>query len=270
MEIQIPLSGHRKDLVDHARLNADEALSRHLATRESQDKIRLRLQQWMGIDSPLERIEVYDNSHLQGTDAYGTMVVVGPEGFQKAAYRKFALPVSGGAPAGGDDYDMMRTVMRRRFRLGAEAPNLPDLIMLDGGKGHLNAVAEVMKTLGLAHIPLLAIAKGPDRNAGREVLFRLDQPPAHLDLKDPLLYDLQRLRDEAHRFAIQTHRAKRIKNITTSKLDEIPGIGPKRKKMLLQHFGSLAGVQQAGVKDLSAVKGMNAALAQIIYHYYHP
>jgi excinuclease ABC subunit C len=237
------------------------------------------LAETLGLDAPPERIEVYDNSHIQGSNPVGCMIVAGPDGLMKNAYRKFNIRGPAGKDAaperGGDDYAMMREMLTRRFaRALKEDPdrdggNWPDLVIIDGGKGQLSAVQGVFADLGIDDVELLAIAKGPDRNAGRETLHRPDRAPLFLSERDPVLYFLQRLRDEAHRFAIGTHRARRAKGIAASPLDEVPGIGGKRKKALLMHFGSAQAVAAAGLADLEAVEGISHAVARKIYGHFN-
>jgi excinuclease ABC subunit C len=215
------------------------------------------------LESRPERIEVYDNSHISGAHALGAMIVVGPEGFQKSSYRKFNME------HGGDDIAMMREMLTRRFKSQTSEVLHPDLILIDGGQGQLNAVQQVMADLGVSDIPVVAIAKGPDRNAGRERFFIPGKPPLSLETNDPLLYFLQRIRDEAHRFVITSHRAKRSRAIVTNPLDEVPGIGGKRKKALLLHFGSAKAVAEAGLIDLQKVDGISKAVAQKVYNFFH-
>jgi excinuclease ABC subunit C len=216
-----------------------------------------------------ERIEIYDNSHLQGTHPYGVMVVATPQGFEKKSYRKFAIREA--TPSkGGDDYAMMREVLHRRFAHAGEKDwALPDLILVDGGLGQLNVALKVIEELDVDGITVVGIAKGPDRNAGREKFFQKGRDTFTLPDNDPLMHFLQRLRDEAHRFAIGTHRAKRAKALIFSRLDEIPGIGAARKKALLQHFGSAKGVSLASLQDLQLVSGINKFVAKKIYAYFH-
>jgi len=238
--------------------------------------------QLFGLDGAPERIEVYDNSHIQGAHPVGAMIVAGPDGFIKNAYRKFSIrgtdadAADGSAPiAAGDDYGMMREVLTRRFaRALKEDPARelgawPDLVLIDGGEGQLGVAQQVLADLGIDDVPLVAIAKGPDRDAGRERFFLPGKPPMGLDSKSPVLYYLQRLRDEAHRFAIGTHRARRAKAIGASPLDEIPGIGARRKKALLHHFGSARGVARAGLADLEQTGGISKAVAKKIYDHFH-
>jgi excinuclease ABC subunit C len=237
------------------------------------------LAETLGLDAPPERIEVYDNSHIQGSNPVGCMIVAGPEGLMKSGYRKFnirGLAAAAAAPErGGDDYAMMREVLTRRFaRALKEDPDRdsgtwPDLVIIDGGKGQLSVACAVFADLGIDGVALLAIAKGPDRNAGRETLHIPGRAPFTLSERDPVLYFLQRLRDEAHRFAIGTHRARRAKGIAASPLDEVPGIGSKRKKALLLHFGSAQAVAAAGLADLEAVDGISRAVARKIYGHFN-
>ena len=219
------------------------------------------------------RIEVYDNSHLMGTHAFGAMIAAGAEGFIKSSYRKFAIRTDDGT-MGNDDYGMMRQVIRRRLKCDPSpstdaTQNWPDLMLIDGGKGQLQAVNQVLEELGITSIFLIAIAKGPDRNAGRERFFLVGQEPFTLEPQDPLLYFLQRLRDEAHRFAIGAHRQRRQKQLYKSALDDIPGIGAKRKKLLLLHFGSAREVSRAGVADLQRIPGISQDIAKRVYSYFH-
>ncbi len=272
VEISRPSRGARRNLVDNALANAREALARRLAENASQRHLLEGVQAALGLEQVPQRIEVYDNSHLQGRNAYGAMIVAGPDGFMKSAYRKFAIA---GEIAPGDDYAMMREVMSRRFaRAQKEDPDRergqwPDLVMIDGGAGQLSATESALADLGIDDVALVAIAKGSDRDAGRERFFRPGQEPFGLEPKDPVLYYLQRLRDEAHRFAIGTHRAKRSADIARSPLDEIPGIGGKRKRALLLHFGSARGVAAAGLTDLESVAGINKTVAKKVYDHFH-
>ena len=271
--LAVPQRGDKKGLIDHALANAREALGRRLAERTAQGRLLAGLADVLGLEETPQRVEVYDNSHIGGTNAGGAMIVAGPEGFMKAAYRKFTIK---GPVAPGDDYAMMREVLTRRFsRALKEDPERvngtwPDLVLIDGGQGQLGVAQEVMTELGIDDVPLVAVAKGPDRDAGRERFFLPGRTPFQLEPRDPVLYFLQRLRDEAHRFAIGAHRAKRGKQIRTSPIDEIPGIGPKRKKALLMHFGSARSVGRASVEDLSAVDGISETVAQQIYDHFHP
>ena len=266
-----PQRGDKKALIDHALANAREALGRRLAERTAQGKLLAGVAAVFGLPDTPRRIEVYDNSHIGGTHAGGAMIVAGPEGFVKSAYRKFTIK---GPVAPGDDYAMMREVLTRRFtRALKEDPDRagetwPDLVLIDGGQGQLGVAVSVLEDLGLADLPVVGIAKGPDRDAGRERFFLPGQAPRQFEPRDPVLYFLQRLRDEAHRFAIGAHRQKRAKQISRSPIDEIPGIGPKRKKALLMHFGSARGVARASVEDLRAVDGISDAVAQQIHEHF--
>jgi excinuclease ABC subunit C len=269
----VPQRGEKHDVVRHAETNAREALERKLAESAGQGKLLAAVAELFGLPETPTRIETYDNSHIMGSSAYGVMVVAGPEGFDKSAYRKFSIK---SVLTPGDDFAMMREVLQRRFgRALAENPdrddaNWPDLVLIDGGAGQLSATQAVMEELGVADIPLVAIAKGPDRDAGREWFYTPGREPFQLPPRDPVLYFLQRLRDEAHRFAITTHRHARSKKLTTSELDDVPGIGAARKKALLMHFGSARGVKGAGLKDLEAVDGINRATARAVYAHFHP
>jgi excinuclease ABC subunit C len=272
VEISRPSRGARRHLVDNALTNAREALARRLAENASQRHLLEGVQTALGLEQVPQRIEVYDNSHLQGRNAYGAMIVAGPDGFTKNAYRKFSIT---GDIAPGDDYAMMREVMSRRFaRAQKEDPDRergqwPDLVMIDGGLGQLAATESALADLGVDDVALVAIAKGPDRDAGRERFFRPGREPFSLEPRDPVLYYLQRLRDEAHRFAIGTHRAKRSADIARSPLDEISGIGGKRKRALLLHFGSARSVAAAGLSDLETVEGISKAVAKKVYDHFH-
>jgi excinuclease ABC subunit C len=313
VELLVPQRGSKRRVVEHAQANAREALARRMAENASQRQLLDGVAQALGLDGPPNRIEVYDNSHIQGRFAYGAMIVAGPDGFIKNAYRKFSIgaaksgkeqpkPAGGPAvptlneaaipfqtegeptpaeavaalppPTGGDDYAMMREVMERRFaRALKEDPERergtwPDLVMLDGGQGQLNAALAVFAELGIDDVAIVAIAKGPDRDAGRERFFMPGKAPFSLEPKDPVLYFLQRLRDEAHRFAIGTHRARRSKQIGRSLLDEVPGIGAKRKKALLLRFGSAQAVARAGLTDLAQVEGISETVARKIYDHF--
>ena len=269
VEILVPKQAEKRRLVDHAQANAREALARRMAEGSAQVKLLSGVCEVFKLEGAPERIEVYDNSHIMGTNAVGGMIVAGPEGFQKSQYRKWNI--KSGELTPGDDYAMMNQVLRRRFaRLqkdeaeGVESPK-PDLILVDGGQGQLDAALEVMADLGVDDVAVVGVAKGPDRDAGLERFFMPGRTPFMLQPKDPVLYYLQRLRDEAHRFAIGTHRAKRAKALTKNPLDEIDGVGPARKRALLQAFGSARGVSRADVADLLKVEGVNQALAERIY-----
>ncbi len=273
IDVGRPSRGERRDLVEHALVNAREALARRLADSSSQAAIFARLAELLDLDEAPERIEVYDNSHISGTNPVGAMIVAGPEGFIKGQYRKFNMKSEDLAP--GDDYAMMREMLTRRFsRLVKDKDQVngwaaPDLVLIDGGPGQLAAAHAVLDELGLSEIKVAAVAKGPDRNAGRERIHFRGREPLLLQPRDPALYCIQRLRDEAHRFAIGAHRARRKKSITASPLDEVPGIGPARKRALLQHFGSAKAVSRAGIADLESVAGISAQMAKTIYDHFH-
>jgi excinuclease ABC subunit C len=310
VEILLPRRGEKKELVDHALANAREALGRKLADTSSQRKLLAALAECLTLSRLPRRIEVYDNSHIQGTNAVGAMIVAGQEGFQKNQYRKFNIRSADLTP--GDDFGMMREVLTRRFkRLIAEAPRVPagapqsladivamapenggtpldvgetsetdsaeaevaspwpDLVIIDGGRGQLSAAQDTLTALGITDVPLVAIAKGPDRDAGRETFFVPGREPFKLKPRDPLLYFIERLRDEAHRFAVGSHRARRRRDIREAGLQEIPGIGPTRKRALLQHFGTLKAIERASLGDLAKVAGVNAETARKIYDFFH-
>jgi len=259
-----------------ARHNAEEALARHLADTGSQRRLLAELAELFAMEAPPERVEVYDNSHIQGRHAVGGMIVAGPDGFNKAAYRKFNIRDDGAhAVTQGDDFAMMRQVIHRRFeRVLKEDPDRtggtwPDLLLIDGGKGQLGAVSEVMDDLGVSDIAVVAISKGPDRNAGREQFHMRGRETFTLSPQASAMHFLQRLRDEAHRYAIGTHRARRQKSELTSPLDGVPGIGPKRKKALLAHFGSARAVAAAGLEDLESVDGISKAVAKQLYDWFY-
>jgi excinuclease ABC subunit C len=275
VEIATPQRGEKRDLVEHAAKNAREELSRRLAEVASQQKLLEALGQAFALPKTPQRIEVYDNSHIMGTNAVGAMIVAGAAGFMKQHYRTFNMTAADIVP--GDDYGMMREMLRRRFqRLIKEAPRSdagggvgwPDLVIIDGGKGQFEAAQGILAELGVSDVPLVAIAKGPDRNAGRETFFISGREPFRLPPRDPALYFIQRLRDEAHRFAIGTHRAKRKRDMTKSPLDDIEGIGPSRKRALLLHFGTAKAIARASADDLARVPGINAAMAKVIADYF--
>jgi excinuclease ABC subunit C len=305
VEIRVPSRGTKSTLVEHALANAREALGRKLAESSSQARLLEGVAERFGLAAAPRRIEVFDNSHISGTNAVGGMIVAGPEGFVKGQYRKFNIKSPEITP--GDDYAMMREVLTRRFKRIAEAeeleeieteveeitsdleggplspvideddaaddrafPDKPDLVLIDGGLGQLSVAREVLAVFGLHDIALIGVAKGPDRDAGREH-FHIPgrERPIMLEAKDPVLYFVQRLRDEAHRFAIGTHRAKRSKSLGVNPLDEIEGIGPTRKRALLKHFGSAKAVSRAGIEDLKAVDGISADMAKRIYDFFH-
>ncbi|MBS7540628.1 excinuclease ABC subunit UvrC [Ancylobacter lacus] len=314
VEIAAPQRGEKRELVEHALQNAREALGRKLAESASQARLLDELARSFGLAGPPRRIEVYDNSHIMGTNAVGGMIVAGPEGFAKSQYRKFNIRSDDLTP--GDDYGMMREVLRRRFaRLLKEAPRAgvppagtgpsptpdnvppgddgantpaagaapvahpgrdpddlagwPDLVLIDGGQGQLKAASDILDELGITDVPLVGVAKGPDRDAGRETFFMPGRAPFRLEPRDPVLYFVQRLRDEAHRFAIGSHRARRKKDITQAGLSEIPGVGPTRKRALLHHFGTLKAIERASLTDLAAVPGVNETTARAVYDYFH-
>jgi len=272
VEIARPQRGEKCRLVEHALTNAREALGRKLAESSAQAKLLAGVCEAFGLEAQPERIEVYDNSHIMGTNAVGGMVVAGPEGFQKSQYRKFNIRASDLTP--GDDYGMMREVLRRRFaRLAKEEeagenPVRPDLVLIDGGAGQLAAASEIMADLGVDDIPVVGVAKGPDRDAGLERFFLPGKEPFMLEPKSPVLYYLQRLRDEAHRFAIGSHRTRRAMDLKRNPLDEIEGVGASRKRALLHAFGSARGVARASVEDLAKVEGVSEALAQRIHDHF--
>ncbi|MDE2631896.1 MAG: excinuclease ABC subunit UvrC [Paracoccaceae bacterium] len=273
VEIIVPQRGEKAELVDGALRNARESLARKQAETASQGKLLNGLAEAFAMDAPPQRIEVYDNSHIQGSHAVGGMIVAGPEGFLKNQYRKFNIKDDDLTP--GDDFGMMKEVLSRRFkRLLKDDPDRdkalwPDLLLIDGGAGHVSAVAEIMDGFGIDDLPMVGVAKGVDRDHGKEEFHRIGQRPFALRHNDPVLYFIQRLRDEAHRFAIGTHRAKRAKTITATPLDEVPGVGGGRKKALLSHFGSAKAVSRANLVDLKAVDGISSALAETIYAFFN-
>jgi excinuclease ABC subunit C len=272
VEIARPQRGEKRELVDHALVNAREALGRKMAESSAQAKLLAGVCEAFGLEAPPERIEVYDNSHIMGTNAVGGMIVAGPEGFQKGQYRKFNIRSSEITP--GDDFGMMKEVLRRRFsRLVKEEEEgegavRPDLVLIDGGQGQVGAVLEIMADLGVDDIPVVGVAKGPDRDAGLERFYIPGKPYFMLEPKSPVLYYLQRLRDEAHRFAIGSHRTRRAMDLKKNPLDEIDGVGPGRKRALLHAFGSARGVARASVEDLAKVEGVSEALAQRIHDFF--
>ncbi len=284
VEVLTPQRGEKRQLVAQAQNNAREALERRMAETASHRKLMAGIAKIFDLEHPPERIEIYDNSHIQGSHPIGAMVVAGPEGFLKNQYRKFNIKDTKINP--GDDYAMMREVMTRRFSrlLRQNDPALlqnehgnkqageaqwPDLLIIDGGKGQLSCVEEVLGELGIENLKVVSIAKGPDRNAGREHFHMKGKAAFMLEQRDPVLYYTQRLRDEAHRFAIGSHRARRKKAFGKSPLDEIAGIGPGRKKSLLRHFGSAKAVSRSGLTDLEAVNGINKSMAKTIYDHFH-
>jgi excinuclease ABC subunit C len=280
VEVSTPKRGEKKELVAHALTNAREALGRKLADTATQSRLLDAMASTLALPHPPKRIEVYDNSHIQGTNAVGAMIVAGPDGFMKNQYRKFNIKSEGLTP--GDDYGMMKEVLQRRFkRLMApsdkdearakqdDVQQWPDLVIIDGGRGQLNAVREIFAELGVTNVSLLGVAKGPDRDAGRETLFMPEREAIKLEPRDPVLYFIQRLRDEAHRFVIGSHRKLRKKDIREAGLQEIPGIGPSRKRALLHHFGTLKEIERASIADLGKVPGVSAESARKIFEYFH-
>ena len=273
IEISHPQRGDRVRLVAQAKRNAEEALDRRLAESTTQGKLLREVADLFELAEPPKRIEVYDNSHIQGTNATGAMIVSGPEGFIKGQYRKFNIKNPDTAP--GDDFAMMREVMLRRFgRAQEEDPDRdkgdwPDLVLIDGGKGQISTVKAALEEIGVEDVCFIGVSKGPDRHAGRETFHFPDGREFDLPVNAPVLFYLQRLRDEAHRFAIGAHRAKRSKAITASPLDEVPGIGPSRKKALLMHFGTARAVRSASLEDLARAPGVSAAVAQTVHDFYH-
>ena len=272
VELAVPQRGEKAELVENAVRNARESLARRMAESSTQNKLLQGLAEAFDLDAPPQRIEVYDNSHIQGAHAVGGMIVAGPEGFLKSQYRKFNIKSEAGANS--DDFGMMKEVLTRRFeRLLKEDPDRktdmwPDLLLIDGGAGQVSAVAEIMSELGVDDIAMVGVAKGIDRDAGKEEFHRPGTRPFALQRNDPVLYFIQRLRDEAHRWAIGAHRAKRAKAVSLTPLDDIPGIGATRKRALLQHFGSAKAVARAGVEDLQAVDGISQAMAKTIADYF--
>ncbi|MEW6767343.1 MAG: excinuclease ABC subunit UvrC [Pseudomonadota bacterium] len=285
VEVLTPQRGEKKELVTHALTNAREALGRKLADTATQNRLLQGLAKTLELPRVPRRIEVYDNSHIQGTNAVGAMIVAGPDGFLKNQYRKFNIKSEGLTP--GDDYAMMREVLERRFKRllndepkpdgiralltkDDDVPRWPDLVIIDGGQGQLNAARQIFAELNLTDVSLIAVAKGPDRDAGRETLFMPDRKPIKLEPRDPVLYFIQRMRDEAHRFVIGSHRKLRKKDIREAGLQEIPGIGPSRKRALLHHFGTLKEIERASMADLGKVPGVSAESARKIFEFFHP
>ncbi|MCA0407551.1 MAG: excinuclease ABC subunit C, partial [Proteobacteria bacterium] len=286
VEIAVPKRGEKADMVAHALTNAKEALGRRLAETAGHARLLEGVAAAFGLKAPPRRIDVFDNSHISGTHAVGGMIVSGPRGFSKPHYRTFNIRSEEITP--GDDYGMMREVLTRRYgRLVKESPRVapvevqepaavsdsvpdwPDLVLIDGGKGQLEVAREVFEQLGITDVPLVGVAKGPDRDAGRESFYRPGQVPFKLPPRDPTLYFIQRLRDEAHRFAIGTHRAKRKREVGKNPLDEIAGVGPSRKRALMLAFGSAKAVSRASYSDLAKVPGINAATARLVYDFFH-
>ena len=284
--IHCPIKGEKRTLVEHALANARQALGRKMSESASQKRLLEGLAECFGLDEPPRRIEVYDNSHIQGTNPIGAMVVAGREGWIKSQYRKFNIKSKDLTP--GDDFGMMREVMERRFSRYLKqveeqgeasgdtddvdddiVPLKPDLLLIDGGAGQVSAVGDALADLGISDIPYIGVAKGPDRNAGRERFFIPGRPAFSLEPRDPVMYFIQRLRDEAHHFAIGSHRARRKKSMAQNPLDDVPGVGATRKKALLRYFGSAKAVTTTGVKELAMVEGISAKMAQTIYDYFH-
>ena len=272
--LKVPQRGEQRRILAQATRNAEEALDRRLAEGATQTRLLREVGEMFELEGPPNRIEIYDNSHIMGTNMVGAMVVAGPEGFRKGQYRKFNIKRPETAP--GDDFAMMREVLERRFeRLEREDPDRksgewPDLLLIDGGKGQVSAVYKVMEEMGVHDVPVVGISKGPDRNAGREHFHMPDGRESMLPMNSPILFYLQRLRDEAHRFAIGAHRTKRAAAFTSSPLDDVPGIGPARKKALLLHFGTAKAVRGAALEDLQKAPGVSATMARAIYDHFHP
>lgn len=273
VQVLVPMRGEKAELIANAARNARESLGRRMSESAAQTKLLAGISEAFDLDAPPARIEVYDNSHIQGAHAVGAMIVAGPEGFIKSQYRKFNIKSVDLTP--GDDFGMMKEVLTRRFqRLLKEDPDRqteswPDLLLIDGGAGQLSAVLEILAEEGVEDIPVIGVAKGVDRNAGKEEFHRPGKPVMALRMNDPVLYFIQRLRDEAHRFAIGTHRAKRAKAIGATPLDDVPGVGATRKRALLAHFGSAKAVSRAGLSDLKAVDGISEKVAQTVYDFFH-
>ncbi|MFV0335893.1 MAG: excinuclease ABC subunit UvrC [Tropicimonas sp.] len=273
VEILVPQRGEKAELVAGAVRNAREALGRRMSESAAQSRLLAGLAQAFDLPAPPARVEVYDNSHIQGSHAVGAMIVAGAEGFVKSQYRKFNIRGENLTP--GDDFGMMKEVLSRRFRrLLREDPDRqgdtwPELLLIDGGAGQVSAVAEIMAELGVEDIPFIGVAKGVDRDAGKEEFHRPGQRPFALPRTDPVLYFIQRLRDEVHRFAIGAHRQKRAKAVGATPLDDIPGVGATRKRALLAHFGSAKAVSRANLADLKAVEGISGGLAEVIYDFFH-
>ena len=274
VEIAVPQRGEKAELVENAARNARESLGRKMSESAAQSKLLEGVAEAFDLDAPPRRIEVYDNSHIMGTNAVGGMIVAGPEGFVKSQYRKFNIKGTDLTP--GDDFGMMKEVLTRRFqRLLKEDPDRetdswPDLLLIDGGAGQVSAVNEILEELGVEDVPMVGVAKGIDRDAGKEEFHRTGKRPFALPHNSPVLYFIQRLRDEAHRWAIGAHRAKRAKSIGATPLDEVPGVGAARKRALLQHFGSAKAVSRAGLEDLKAVEGISDTVAQTVYDFFNP
>ncbi len=273
VELLVPKRGEKAELVEGAMRNARESLARKMAESATQARLLQGVAEAFGLDGPPQRIEVYDNSHIQGAHAVGAMIVAGPEGLMKNQYRKFNIRGDDLTP--GDDFGMMKEVLTRRFkRLLKDDPERdkglwPDLLLIDGGAGQVSAVQQIMDEMGVVDVPMVGVAKGVDRDQGKEEFHRTGQRPTALRRNDPVLYFIQRLRDEAHRFAIGTHRAKRSKAVGATPLDDVPGVGAARKRALLAHFGSAKAVSRANLADLKVVEGVSEALAQRVYDFFH-
>ncbi len=273
VSVSRPQRGDRLKLLKQASRNAEEALDRRLAESSTQAKIMREMVDLLELDTVPDRIEIYDNSHIQGTNMVGGMVVAGPEGFRKSAYRKFNIKNPDTKP--GDDFAMMREVLERRFaRAQKEDPDRekgewPDLVLIDGGKGQMSAAKDALAEIGVEDVNMIGVSKGPDRNAGRETFHFMDGRELNLPINSPVLFYLQRLRDEAHRFAIGAHRQKRAKTVGHSSLDDVPGIGPARKRAMLLHFGTARAVKNASLEDLQGAPGVSATVAQKVYDYFH-
>jgi excinuclease ABC subunit C len=278
VEIHRPQRGEKRGAVEHAATNAREAIERRMAEGAAQTELLSGVARIFDLPGAPERVEVYDNSHIMGTNAYGVMIAAGPSGFLKNAYRKYAIKggPAGTVPRGGDDFAMMREVFERRFGRalkedpGREGDSWPDLVLIDGGQGQLTAAREILAELGVDDLPLVAMSKGPDRDAGREWFHQFGRDPIQLPPRDAVLYYLQRLRDEAHRFAIATHRTGRSKALVRSELDDVPGVGSALKRKLLNHFGSARGVRNAALADLENAPGIGPAVARRIHGHFHP
>ncbi|MEO1919075.1 MAG: excinuclease ABC subunit UvrC [Paracoccaceae bacterium] len=273
VELLVPQRGEKRELVEGAERNAREALARKMSETATQAKLLAGLAEAFDLDAPPQRIEIYDNSHISGTNAVGGMVVAGPEGWMKSSYRKFNIKNEDLSP--GDDFGMMSEMLDRRFRrLIKEDPDKktdlwPDLLLIDGGKGQLSATVSALKVLGVEGVAIIGVAKGEDRDAGKEEFHQPDKRPMILPHRDPVLYFVQRMRDEAHRFAIGAHRTRRAKAVGATPLDEVPGVGAARKRALLAHFGSAKAATRAGLADLKAVDGISDVMAENIYGFFH-
>jgi|TARA_B110000914_G_scaffold225565_1_gene246684 excinuclease ABC subunit C len=273
VEIIEPKRGERADLILNALRNAKESLARKMSESATQEKLLKGVAEIFKLKDMPKRVEVYDNSHIQGAFAVGAMIASGPDGYIKSGYRKFNIKYEN--TVAGDDFGMMKEVLERRFKAlikedpNRKSENWPDLLLIDGGAGQVSAVSEILSKLGVKDVPFVGVAKGVDRDQGKEEFYRIGKPVFALQRNDPVLYFIQRLRDEAHRFAITTHRAKRSKAIGITTLDEVPGVGAMRKKAILSHFGSAKAASRASLKDLKAVDGLSDTLAQVIYDFFH-